>query len=162
MGLNAVLTYGIVFGMHLSWQIAMALIFIEGLVIYYPSDHKSARIGHELHTPLLKISIGVAIGVFIAFLGFKDSGLMVANPDTFLAFGSMANPAVITSLIGLIIIMVFMALKLKGSILYGIVLTSFIAIALCFVGNSIGIAFNMYSNSGSSSHGRYGSTGGAD
>ncbi len=148
MGINAVLTYGIVIGMHLSWQIAMALIFIEGLIIFILVLTNLRELVLNSIPMSLKISIGVGIGVFIAFLGFKDSGLMVPNADTFLAFGSMANPAVIISIIGLIIIMVLMALKVKGSILYGIVLASIIAIALCFVANSAGIAFNIYSNSG--------------
>jgi AGZA family xanthine/uracil permease-like MFS transporter len=96
----------------------------------------------------LKIAIGVAIGLFIAFIGFKDSGMMVANSSTFIAFGSMSNPVVIVSLIGLIVIMVLMALKVKGSILYGIILTALLAIAICFVANAMGIAFNVYGNTG--------------
>jgi AGZA family xanthine/uracil permease-like MFS transporter len=94
----------------------------------------------------LKISIGVAIGLFIAFLGFKDSGIMVANAATFVGFGSMSNPVVILSLIGLIITMILMALKVKGSILYGILLTTVIALVACFGANSMGIAFNVFGN----------------
>ena len=145
MGLNAVLTFGIVFGMHLSWQIAMALIFIEGLVILLlvltnlrelimnsipivaqAGDRRRDRRVHRVP----RVS--------------RTAGLMVANADTFIAFGSMANPVVIIALIGLIIITVFMALKFKGSILYGIILTSLIAIAVCLVGNSMGFAFNVF------------------
>jgi AGZA family xanthine/uracil permease-like MFS transporter len=148
MGLNAVLTFGIVLGMNLSWQIAMALIFIEGLIVLLLVLTNLRQLVMDSIPGSLKLAIGVAIGVFIAFIGFKDAGLMVANSATFVAFGSMANPVVIVALIGLIIITILMALKIKGSILYGIILTSIIALAICFVANSAGIAFNVFGNAG--------------
>lgn len=153
MGLNAVLTFGIVFGMHLSWQIAMALIFIEGFVILLLVLTNLRELIMNSIPASLKLAIGVAIGVFIAFLGFKDAGLMVANADTYVGFGSMSNPVVITALIGLIIITIFMALKFKGSILYGIILTSLIAIAICLVGNYAGFAFNVFGSNAVASAG---------
>jgi len=146
MGMNAVVTYGICIGMGLSWQIAMALIFIEGAVILFLVLTSLRELVMHSIPGSLKIAIGVAIGMFIAFIGFKDSGMMVANPETFVAFGSISSPAVIVSLIGLIIIMVLMALKIKGSILYGIILTTLIALAICFATNYLGIAFNVYGN----------------
>ncbi len=139
--------------MNLSWQIAMALIFIEGLVILLLVLTNLRELIMNSIPSSLKLAIGVAIGVFIAFLGFKDAGLMVANADTFVAFGSMANPVVITALIGLIIITIFMALKFKGSILYGIILASLIAIAICLVGNCAGFAFNMFGSNAVASAG---------
>lgn len=148
MGMNAVVTFGICIGMNLSWQIAMALIFIEGLVILALVLTSLRELVMNSIPGSLKIAIGVAIGLFIAFIGFKDSGMMVANSSTFIAFGSMSNPVVIVSLIGLIVIMVLMALKVKGSILYGIILTALLAIAICFVANAMGIAFNVYGNTG--------------
>jgi AGZA family xanthine/uracil permease-like MFS transporter len=148
MGLNAVLTYGICLGMHLSWQIAMALIFIEGLVILILVLTNLREMVMNSIPASLKLAIGVAIGLFIAFIGFKDSGLMVANQATYIAFGSMSNPVVIISLVGLLITMILMALKVKGSILYGILLTTVIALIACFAANSAGIAFNVYGNTG--------------
>lgn len=148
MGLNAVVTFGIVLGMHLSWQIAMALVFIEGLIIFVLVLTNLRELVLNSIPLSLKISIGVGIGIFIAFLGFKDSGLMVANADTYLGFGSMSNPAVIVAIIGLIIIMVLMALRVKGSILYGIILASIISLGICFVANYAGVAFNVYGNAG--------------
>jgi AGZA family xanthine/uracil permease-like MFS transporter len=148
MGMNAVVTFGICIGMGLSWQIAMALIFIEGLVILLLVMTSLRELVMNSIPGSLKIAIGVAIGLFIAFIGFKDSGMMVANSATFIAFGSMSNPVVIVSLIGLIVIMVLMALKIKGSILYGIILTALLALAICFAANAMGIAFNVFGNAG--------------
>jgi AGZA family xanthine/uracil permease-like MFS transporter len=148
MGLNAVVTYGIVLGMGLSWQIAMALILIEGFVVLLLVLTNVRELVMNSIPSSLKIAIGVAIGLFIAFIGFKDSGLMVANAATFIGFGSMSNPVVIMSLVGLIIIMVLMALKIKGSILYGIILTSIIALIACFAANSMGMSFNVFGNAG--------------
>ena len=146
MGLNAVVTYGICIGMHLSWQIAMALIVIEGFVILLLVLTNLRELVMDSIPASLKIAIGVAIGLFIAFIGFKDSGLMIANAATYIGFGSMSNPVVIMSLVGLFIIMVLMALKIKGNILYGIILTSIIALIACFAANSMGIAFNVFGN----------------
>ncbi|WP_174590514.1 NCS2 family permease [Methanocella conradii] len=146
MGMNAVVTFGICIGMGLSWQIAMALIFIEGLVILILVLTNLRELVMNSIPGSLKIAIGVAIGLFIAFIGFKDSGMMVSNPSTYIGFGSMSNPVVIVSLIGLIIIMALMALKVKGSILYGIILTSIIALIMCFAADAAGIAFNVYNN----------------
>jgi AGZA family xanthine/uracil permease-like MFS transporter len=148
MGLNAVVTYGIVVGMHVSWQIAMALIFIEGLVIFILVLTNLREMVLNSIPMSLKISIGVGIGMFIAFLGFKGAGIMVANASDYIGFGSMSNPSVIIAIIGLILIMVFMALKIKGGILYGILLASIIAIIICFAANAAGIAFNIYGNTG--------------
>jgi AGZA family xanthine/uracil permease-like MFS transporter len=146
MGMNAVVTFGICIGMGLSWQIAMALIFIEGLVILILVLTNLRELVMNSIPGSLKIAIGVAIGLFIAFIGFKDSGMMVANDATYIGFGSMSNPVVIVSLIGLIIIMALMALKVKGSILYGIILTSIIALIMCFAADMAGISFNVYNN----------------
>lgn len=148
MGMNAVVTYGICIGMGLTWQVAMALIFIEGLVILLLVLTNLRELVMNSIPGSLKIAIGVAIGLFIAFIGFKDAGIMVSNAATYIAFGSMANPVVIVALLGLIIIMVLMALKVKGSILYGIILTALISLAICFAANSMGIAFNVYGNAG--------------
>jgi adenine/guanine/hypoxanthine permease len=148
MGLNAVVTFGIVIGMGLTWQVAMALIFIEGLVILILVLTNLREMVMNSIPTSLKIAIGVAIGLFIAFLGFKDAGLMVANSATYIGFGSMSSPVVILSLIGLIITIILMALKVKGSILYGILLTTVIALAACFAANSMGIAFNVFANAG--------------
>ncbi len=148
MGMNAVVTYGICIGMGLSWQIAMALIFIEGLVILILVLTNLRELVMNSIPSSLKIAIGVGIGLFIAFIGFKDSGIVVSNAATYIGFGSMSNPVVIVSLIGLIIIMVLMALKVKGSILYGIILTALLSIAICFGADAMGIAFNIYNNTG--------------
>lgn len=144
MGMNAVVTYGICLGMGLSWQIAMALIFIEGLVILLLVLTNLRELVMNSIPASLKIAIGVAIGLFIAFIGFKDAGIMVSNAATYVGFGSMSNPVVIVSLIGLIIIMILMALKVKGSILYGIILTALLSLAICFGADAMGVAFNIY------------------
>ncbi len=148
MGLNAVVTYSIVLNMGLSWQIAMALIFIEGLVILILVLTNLREMVMNAIPNSLKLAIGVGIGVFIAFLGFKDSGLMVANADTIIGFGSMTNPVVLIALLGLALMAIFMALKIKGGILYGIIIASIVAIVVAVLANSAGVAFNVFGNTG--------------
>ncbi|MCD1295229.1 guanine permease [Methanocella sp. CWC-04] len=146
MGLNAVVTYGVVIGLGLSWQTAMGIIFIEGVLITLLVLTNLRELVMDAIPKSLKVAIGVAIGIFIAFLGFKDAGLMVANPATYIAFGNIANPTVIISLIGLFIIIALMAFRVKGSILYGILLTTILTVGICLAGDTVGFAFNAYAN----------------
>jgi len=74
MGMNAVVTYGICIGMGLSWQIAMALIFIEGLVILILVLTNLRELVMNSIPSSLKIAIGVGIGLFIAFIGSRTRG----------------------------------------------------------------------------------------
>ncbi len=148
LGLNGVVAFGLVIGMHVTWQVAMALVFIEGLVILVLVLTNLREMVMNSIPNSLKMAIGVGIGLFIAFIGFRLSGFIVGNEIDLVQFGSMSNPVVIISIIGLLIIMVLMALKIKGSILYGIILTSIIALAVCFAADSMGYAFNVYENAG--------------
>ena len=144
MGLNSVVAYGLILGMGLTWQQAMGIIILEGIIITVLVLTNLREMVMNAIPRSLKLAIGAAIGLFIAFIGFFDSKIMVANPVTLIQFGNLANPFVMIAVLTLFIIIALMALKIRGSILYGIIISSVIALAVCLVANQMGYAFNAY------------------
>ncbi|OPY28712.1 MAG: Permease family protein [Methanocella sp. PtaU1.Bin125] len=144
MGLNSVVAYGLILGMGLTWQQAMGIIILEGIIITILVLTNLREMVMNAIPKSLKLAIGAAIGLFIAFIGFYDSKIMVANPVTLIQFGNLANPFVMVAILTLFIIIAMMALKIRGSILYGIIISSVLALAACLVANQMGYAFNAY------------------
>lgn len=146
LGLNSVVAFGVILTMNQPWQIAMGLIFIEGFLVFLlVLTNLREMVMHAIPSSL-KMSIGVGIGMFITFIGFKLANIMVYSPENLLKFGDISNPVFIISIIGIIIIIILMALKVKGSIFYGIILTSILAIIACLVADSTHMAFNVFGN----------------
>lgn len=124
MGMNAFFTFYVVGTSHYSWQAALAAVFICGLINIFITVTK-IRIAIVNAIPeSLKNAIGAGIGLFIALIGFKEAGFVVASPDTLVKFGDMKNPGTLLALFGLIITVALMVKKVKGSILLGIILTT--------------------------------------
>jgi AGZA family xanthine/uracil permease-like MFS transporter len=126
MGLNAFLTYGVVLGMNLPWQVAMGIVVVEGTIIFFlvlTNIRESVMNAIPIN---LKRAIGVGIGLFIAFIGLQSSGMVVKSTTTLVTFGSFSKP-VIVSAIGLLFTAFLMARRMKGSILIGIIFTTVIA-----------------------------------
>ncbi|MDR3687540.1 MAG: NCS2 family permease [Coriobacteriia bacterium] len=130
MGLNAVVAFSIIIGLKVPWQVGMSVIFVEGVIITL-IVLTGLREAVMNAIPLnLKRAIGVGIGLFITFIGLVDGKIVVANPDTLVSLGDFTKPAVWVTLIGLIAIMAFMALKVKGDILWGILVATVAALLL--------------------------------
>jgi len=130
MGLNAVVAFSIIIGLKVPWQVGMSVIFVEGIVILL-LVLTGLREAVMNAIPLnLKRAIGVGIGLFITFIGLVDGKLVVANPATLVALGDFTTPAVWVTLIGLIAIMGFMAFRVKGDILWGILVATVAALLL--------------------------------
>ena len=144
MGLNSVVTYGLIITMGLTWQQAMGIIVLEGIVITLLVLTNLRELVFNAIPKSLKLAIGAGIGLFIAYIGFMDTGIMVANPNTLIQIGNLTSPVVLIALFTVIAIMAMMAMKIRGSILYGIILGTVVALVLCLVANSMGYAFNAY------------------
>jgi AGZA family xanthine/uracil permease-like MFS transporter len=130
MGLNAVVAFSIIVGLKVPWQVGMSVIFAEGVIITI-LVLTGLREAVMNAIPLdLKRAIGVGIGLFITFIGLADGKLVVASPATLVTLGDFTKPAAWVTLIGLIAILAFMALKVKGDILWGILVAT--AAALLF------------------------------
>ena len=124
MGLNAFFTYSVVIGMKLPWQTALGAVFISGAIFFLLTVTKVREWIMEGVPEVLRISIGVGIGLFIAFIGLQDGKLVVANPATLVTLGDMKSASVIVTVFGLIVTGFFMAKKVKGGLLIGIFSTT--------------------------------------
>lgn len=128
MGLNAVVAFSIVLGAGVPWQVGMAVVFVEGLIILL-LVMTGLREAIMNAIPInLKRAIGVGIGLFITFIGLVDGGIVTANPVTLVQLGDFSKPAVWVTLIGLFAIFAFMALRVKGDILWGILVAAVAAL----------------------------------
>jgi len=128
MGLNAVLTYSVVVGMKLPWQTGMGIIFIEGAAI---TVLVLTRIRESVMNAIplsLKRSIGVGIGLLIAYIGMQQAGWVTANQATLTSFGSFRSAGTLVATAGLIITLILMVRRVKGAILLGIIITTAIAL----------------------------------
>ena len=126
MGLNAYFTFTVVLGMGVPWRVALGLVFISGVVFLFLTLTGVRRLIVSAIPRALFAAIAAGIGLFIAFIGLKSAGLVVANPATTVALGDGKQPMTLLALGGLALIAVLEVLKVRGGILIGIVATTLV------------------------------------
>lgn len=126
LGLGAVFTFIMVGSMGLNWQTALGAVFISGVVFFILAITNVTKSVIEAIPPLLKSAIGVGLGLFIAFIGFKGAGIVVAAPGTIVAIGSLKQPSVVLAIIGLTVTSGLMAKRIQGAFLFGILTTTIV------------------------------------
>ncbi len=144
MGLNAVVTFSVIGFQqaNVPWQVGMSVIFVEGLIIF-ALVLTGLREAIMNAIPLdLKRAIGVGIGLFITLLGLIEGGIITPNAATVVSLGDFSKPYVWVTLIGLFSILAFMALKVKGDILWGILVATGAALLLNVTQLPTGIVAN--------------------
>ena len=133
MGLNAYFTYTVCLKMHIPWQVALGAVFLSG-VIFLAITAAGIRqmilrsIPHELYA-----AVASGIGLFIAFIGFRNAGLVVSDPATLVGLGNIRNPTAALALLGLIVMVALEVKRVRGSILIGVLAITAIAWALGLV-----------------------------
>ncbi len=133
MGLNAFFAFTVVLGMGLSWEAALGAVFING-VIFLLLTLTTAREALFNAIPMnLKLATSVGIGLFIAFIGFTQAGIVVEDPDTYLALGNFHDPQVLLAIFGLIVAGLLLARGVRGALLISILITSFAGMVLGIV-----------------------------
>lgn len=130
MGINAVVAYSLCGSFGVDWRIAMAVVFLEGVIILILVLCGLRKAVMDAIPVGLRRAIGIGIGLFIAFIGLKGSGLIVTDPSTYLALGDLTSPASIVALVSLAIAIVLYTLKVRGSLLISIVVAVIIGIPL--------------------------------
>jgi adenine/guanine/hypoxanthine permease len=120
MGLNAFFAYTVVSGMGYSWQIALACVFIEGLIFIALTLFKFRETLVNCIPMNLKYGITVGIGIFIAFIGLQNAGIIVKDPDTILKMGDLKTAKTALACFGIIITACLYHFKIKGALLLGI------------------------------------------
>ncbi len=127
MGLNAYFTFGVVMGMGVSWQVALTAVFVEGLIFIGLSFGGIRTALIRAFPASIRLATAGGIGLFLALIGMKSAGLVVANEATLVALGDLRSPQVLLSLLGLVGISVMVAAKVKGAILIGIAAITILA-----------------------------------
>ena len=130
MGLNAFFACYVCGTLGLHWTVALGAVFFSGvLFLILTISHIRQAIINAVPQNL-RVAIGVGIGLFIAFIGLKGTGLIIPDKATFIGLGHVTNPTTLLSLFGLVLTGALMARNIQGSILIGIVATTVLSMVL--------------------------------
>ncbi|MFS8501046.1 MAG: NCS2 family permease [Caldicoprobacter sp.] len=147
MGLNAFFTYTVCFGLGFSWQQALAMVFICGIINIIITVTKIRKSIIKSIPVSLQNAIGGGIGIFIAYIGIKNAGLLkftsdpgtyemlesgtvISNSSIVPALVTFNNPTVILAIIGIVLTFILLVFKVRGAILIGIIATTIIGIPM--------------------------------
>jgi AGZA family xanthine/uracil permease-like MFS transporter len=124
MGLNAYFTYAVVKGMGVPWQAALGAVFLSGvaflvLTLLGVRQLILSAIPHELYA-----AVAAGVGLFIAFIGFRNSGIIVPNPATTVTLGKLTDKSTALALFGLLLISALLAWRVRAAMLIGILATT--------------------------------------
>ncbi|WP_041806437.1 NCS2 family permease [Rhodothermus marinus] len=127
MGLNAYFTYGVVQGMGVSYHVALAAVFVEGLL--FLALALSGVRGAVLRAipDALKVATSGGIGLFLAIIGFQNAGLVVDSPATLVTLGSLTHPTTLLALGTLVLMALLLVRRVPGALLLGILAGTLVA-----------------------------------
>ncbi len=124
MGVNAFFTYTIVIGLHYTWQEALVAVLISGIVFFLIAVSGVRKRVLDQIPPSLRYGITAGIGCFIVFIGLQNAGLIANSDSTLVALGDFADPAVMLSLLCIILTLFLYARKVTGAIFFGMIVTA--------------------------------------
>jgi adenine/guanine/hypoxanthine permease len=127
MGLNAYFTYVVVLGMGVPWETALGAVFISGVIFLLLTLGRIRELVVKAIPMGLKLATGAGIGLFIAFIGFRNAGLVVASPATLVTLGDLVALPTVLALGGLALTAALLARGWKSAIIVGIVATAIAA-----------------------------------
>jgi len=127
MGLNAYFTYTVVKGMGLPWQTALGCVFLSGVAFMLLTVAGVRRLIISALPRSLFAAVGGGIGLFIAFIGLRDAGIIVPTQGTVVGLGKLTDPSTALAVLGLLVIASLQALSVRGAMLIGILLTAILA-----------------------------------
>ncbi|MFL0364904.1 NCS2 family permease [Pseudobacillus sp. 179-B 2D1 NHS] len=130
MGLNAMFTYTIVQSGGFTWQEALTMVFISGLIFIVIAFTPMAKVITSSIPNSLKEAITIGIGILLIFIGFENAGIISKSEHTLLAIGDLSSPTVIITFIGLIITIILFIKNVPGNLLLSIIITSILSIWL--------------------------------
>lgn len=130
MGLNAFFVFTVCLTMGYSWQFALTAILIEGFIFVVLTLTKVRTLIVDAIPASVKRAIGAGIGLFIAFIGLKNAGIIIENPATFVTIGTMTEGTALLGVIGIVLTSVLVIKNVPGSLLIGILATALIGIPM--------------------------------
>src|SRR5579872_923191 len=128
MGLNAYFTYTVVKGMHVPWQTALGAVCLSGILFLALTfsgirQRLLSAIPHHLYA-----AVGGGIGLFIAFIGFRNAGIIVPSATTVVTLGNVRAPTTALALFGLLLIAILQVLRVRASMLIGVLSTMLLGV----------------------------------
>ena len=128
MGLNAFFTYTVVIGMKIPWQTALTAVLVSSTFFALLTlTGLREKIINSIPTDL-KHAVGAGIGLFITFIGLKESGIVIPNPATIVGLGDLHSPAILLAVSGLVVTVIMMLRKISGAVFYGMIFTTIVGI----------------------------------
>lgn len=128
MGLNAFFAYSVVGIMGYSWQFALTAVFIEGLVFILLTAFNVRELIVKNIPKTLKLAIPAGIGLFIAFIGLQNAGIIVPHPQTLVTLGSFSEPSAWLALAGIVLVGILTVWNIRGAILIAVVVVTLLGI----------------------------------
>jgi len=130
MGVNAYVAVQVCQGMHIPWQAALGMVFYTGVLFMVISLTGIRQKIIEAFPASFKRIVGAGIGFFIAFLGLKNAGILIANPRSIIGLGNMASATVLLGLGGIILTIVLVARKVPGALILSILAATVVGLFL--------------------------------
>ena len=130
MGPNAFFVFTVCISMKYSWQFAVTAILIEGFILLVLTLTKLRETIVDIIPNTIKKSLTIGIGLFIAFVGLQNAGIIIKNDSTLVTFGSITQGSGLLTIIGLIITALFVVKNIKGGMLWAILITTIIGIPM--------------------------------
>lgn len=134
MGVNALFTYTVVLTMGHTWEAALAAVFVSGIIFLLISVTGVRKMIINAIPQQLKLAIGAGIGFFIAFVGLKNTGIIVANESTFVGLAKLNEPTVLLAVFGIIITVALVAKKVPAGVFIGMLITAIVGLVCGMMG----------------------------
>ncbi|MUV38574.1 putative permease [Lentibacillus sp. JNUCC-1] len=139
MGLNAFFAYTVVLGYGIPWETALAGVLASGLIFIVLTLTGLREKVINAIPPNLKMAVGAGIGLYIAFIGFQNAGIIVEDPNTLVGLGNLGTPTVLLAIFGIVISVIMLTLGIKGGIFYGMILTALAGIVVGLIDPPTGL-----------------------
>lgn len=148
MGINAVVAYGMCGSLGLDWRVAMAVVLLEGVVILGLVLGGLRKAVMDAIPLDLRQAIGIGIGLLITFIGLKGAGLIIADDSTYIALGSLTDPASIVAIVSLASAVILTFMKVPGalliSIIFGVIVGIPLGVTILPASWSLGLDFSAF------------------
>lgn len=124
MGLNAFFAYTVVLGYGIPWETALSGVLASGLIFIVLTLTGLRQKVINAIPGNLKLAVGAGIGLYIAFIGFQNAGIIVGDDATLVSIGNLTSPTVLLAVFGIFVSVILLSLNIKGGIFYGMIITA--------------------------------------
>ncbi|ENH96756.1 xanthine/uracil/vitamin C permease [Gracilibacillus halophilus YIM-C55.5] len=126
MGLNAFFAYTVVIGMDIPWETALAGVLVSGIIFIILTLTGIRQMVIDAIPPTLKMAVGAGIGLFIAFIGLQNAGIVVNDDSTLLTLGNLTAGPTLLAVFGMIVTVLLITLGFRGGVFYGMIITAIV------------------------------------